>query len=213
MDSGSQAPVLQKLLDRLCQETDQRKIYKTLKELSAVPILCDRLAEIGFRQTIKHLKKQQLLVQFVKDLVGKWSTGLPQARQGFDLEKSRPTEQQSNSPEEKPHEPASQEARGAGREGFLGPSSCSQGKISHPSVSPSVSLSGKSQARSDPRAPHFRSRDPGETWSPEQQLAGQNVVQVGTPWASLKEPWQHEGAKAFSRKPGTGPGEPKWLVL
>ncbi|XP_034375788.1 uncharacterized protein LOC117721306 [Arvicanthis niloticus] len=77
MESGSQTAVLQKLFDDLCRETDQRKIYQTLMELSTVPSLCDYLAEIGFRETIKQLKKQQLLVQFVKDLVAKWSPGLP----------------------------------------------------------------------------------------------------------------------------------------
>ena len=58
MEGGSQAAVLQKLLDGLCQETDPAKIYKILKKMSSVPSLCDRLAEIGFRKTIKCLKKQ-----------------------------------------------------------------------------------------------------------------------------------------------------------
>ena len=75
METSSEAGVLQKLLDRLCQETDPGKIYKTLKKMSSLPSLCDCLAEIGFRQTIKSLKKQQLLVPFVKDLVAQWSTG------------------------------------------------------------------------------------------------------------------------------------------
>ena len=69
METSSEAGVLQKLLDRLCQETDPGKIYKTLKKMSSLPSLCDCLAEIGFRKTIKSLKKQQLLVPFVKDLV------------------------------------------------------------------------------------------------------------------------------------------------
>ncbi|EDL28599.1 mCG118053 [Mus musculus] len=122
METRSEAGVLQKLLERLCQETDPGKIYKTLKELSSLPILCDTLAEIDFKQTIKSLKKQQLLVPFVKDLVDKWSTGfllgpqIQQARQDFGLEKGLKREGQSTSSEEKPQKQASQEARGYGRE-------------------------------------------------------------------------------------------------
>jgi hypothetical protein len=93
METSSEAGVLQKLLDRPCQETDLGKIYKTLKKMSSLPSLCDCLAEIGFRKTIKSLKKQQLLVPFVKDLVAQWFTGFlhgpqpEQILQDFGLEK------------------------------------------------------------------------------------------------------------------------------
>lgn len=200
----SQAAVLQKLLDRLCQETDQGQIYQTLMQMSTVPILCDRLADIGFRETIKRLKQEQLLVQFVKDLVAKW---LPQAPQDFGMEKSHTTQQQSNSPEDNPQDPASQEARGAGRELFLQLSHCGPGKISR------LNPSQTSHVRSDPWTPHSRSQGPGVNWSPEQQLAGRKEVQERPPWASLKEPWQREGARPLSRKPGAGTGEHKWLVF
>ncbi|ERE48011.1 hypothetical protein H671_21598, partial [Cricetulus griseus] len=36
-------------------------------------MLGDILDEIGFKQTIKHMKKQQLLVPFAKDLAARWS--------------------------------------------------------------------------------------------------------------------------------------------
>ena len=70
MESGFQATVLQMFLHGFCQETDQAKIYKILKEMSSVLILCNMLVENGFRKTIKCLKKQQLLVCFLKVLVG-----------------------------------------------------------------------------------------------------------------------------------------------
>lgn len=207
MASGSQAAVLQELFDCLCQETDQKKIYKILKEMSTVPILCDKLAEIGFRETIKRLKKQHLLVQFVQDLVAKWSPVFPEAPQDLGLEKSLTRDYQSNSPEKKSHEPTSQETQGAGREGFFGLSSCSPGKISR------LNSSQTSHIRSDPWEPNSRSQDIGVKWSPKQQLAGQNVVQVGMTLVSLKEPWQHDVAKPFSRGPWASTGDNKWLVF
>ncbi|XP_031192713.1 LOW QUALITY PROTEIN: elongin-A3 member D-like [Mastomys coucha] len=208
MEAGSQAGVLQKLLDRLCQEIDQGKTYKFLKEMSSVPILCDSLAEIDFRQTIKTLKKHQLLCAFVKDLVAKWSPGFlpgtqPQgAQQDFGLKMDLSTAGQSNSPEQKAQEQASQEPRGDGREDFFGLSRVSSGRTS------CLSPSRISQARSDPQASHIRSLDAGENCCPEQQLDGQNMVQVGTSRASLGESWLPEGAKPISRKPG----ERNWPV-
>lgn len=213
METSSEAGVLQKLLDRLCQETDPGKIYKTLKKMSSLPSLCDCLAEIGFRKTIKSLKKQQLLVPFVKDLVAQWSTGFlhgpqpEQTRQDFGLEKGLTTEGRSTSPEEKPQEQASQEVRRDGREVFLGLCSCCPGSSS------CLSQSRKSHQRSNRRAPHIRSPHPGENWSPELQQDVQNLVHLGTSRASLEEPWQQEGAKPLSRKPGAGPQEPTGLVF
>lgn len=213
MEPSSQTGILQKLLDRLCQESDPKEIYKTLKELSSVPVLRDSLAEIDFRKTIKCLKKQQLLVPFVKDLLAKWSPGFrlepqpEQVPQDFGLEISLTTQRQSTSIEETSQEPVFQVSGVAGREVFLGLSSCSPGTISCPSPSQKPTTS------SDPQVPHSRSLDPGENWSSEQQLAGQNPGQVGTPSSSLEEPWQYEGTKALSRKPGAGSGKHKWLVF
>lgn len=210
MEVGSEAGVLQKLLDRLRQETDPRKMYKLLKKMSSVPVLSDSLAEIGFRQTIKTLKKQKLLVTFVKDLVAKWDPGLlpgtqPQGAQEDSVMKmSLTTAGQSTSPEEKAQEQAPQEPQGDGREDFIGLSRVSSGLTS------CLSPSRKSQAsrKSYPRASHIRSQDAAENWSPEEQLDGRNLVRVGTSRASLAETWLPEGAKPLSTKPG----EHNWLV-
>lgn len=216
MESGSQATVLQMLQDGFCQETDQAKIYKILKEMSSVLILCNMLVENGFRKTIKCLKKQQLLFRFVKDLIGKWSTGsLPEAqpeqpKKDFGLEMSlKRRGGQSTSPEEMPQKSTSQEAPRNGREDLLWPSSHSPGKIS--CLSPSQSH--QSPARCKQHAPHSHSVHCGENLRLEQQLGGQNPVQVGTPWASLEESWQHEGARPLSGMLGAGAGKHKWLVF
>ena len=201
MEEGSQAGVLQKLLDRLCQESDPREIYKLLKEMYSVPIMHQSLAETGFLRTIKRLKKQQLLAQFVKDLVGKWSTGFPmglqpeQEPQDFGLEVSLTAERQSTSPKQKPPEHGSQKGQGAGREVCLGH------RIRDPDTISLLSLSRKSDTRSDPRARYSRSLDPGETRTPEQQLARQNLVHIGGHGASREEPGQDGGATTLSRKP------------
>lgn len=73
MEPGCPQGALQKLCDRLFTETEPRKLYKVLKKLASWPTLSESLAEIGFRQTIKVLKKQQLLVPFAKDLAARWS--------------------------------------------------------------------------------------------------------------------------------------------
>lgn len=213
MEPGSQAGILQEILDRLCRESDPRKIYKDLKELSSVPVLCDSLAEIGFRKTIRSLKKQQLLVPFVKDLVAKWSPGLlpgpqpEQVPQDFGLVRSPRTAQQSTSLEETSQEQVFQVSRVAGREVFLGLSNYRPGTIS------CLNASHKSNTGSHPQAPHLRSLDPGENWSSKQQLAVQNPGQVGTHSESFEVPWQPEGGKTLSREPGAGSGKPKGLVF
>lgn len=133
MEPGSQAGALQEILDCLCRESDPRKIYKTLKKLSSVPILCDSLAEIGFRKTIKTLKNQQLLLPFVKDLVDKWSPGFvlgPQPEQDsldFGLLRSHRTAHQSIGLEETNQEQIFQISRVAGGQVFLGLSKCIPG--------------------------------------------------------------------------------------
>lgn len=68
MEPPCRPKALQKLRERLCTETEPRQLYKTLKKLSSQPMLGDILEEIGFRQTIKLLRKQQLLVPFAKAL-------------------------------------------------------------------------------------------------------------------------------------------------
>ncbi|XP_035308891.1 elongin-A3 member D-like [Cricetulus griseus] len=58
---------MQKLRQRLCKKTEPRQLYKTLKKLSSQPLLGDILEEIGFRENVKLLKNQQLLVPFAKN--------------------------------------------------------------------------------------------------------------------------------------------------
>ncbi|XP_051038615.1 elongin-A3-like [Phodopus roborovskii] len=71
-EAPSRLEALQKLRERLCTETEPSKLYSTLKKLSRLPVLGDTLEEIGFRKTIKVLKKQQLLLPFAKDLAAQW---------------------------------------------------------------------------------------------------------------------------------------------
>lgn len=190
MEPGSQAGVLQEILDRLCRESDPAKIYKDLKELSSVPILRDSLAAIGFRKTIKSLKRQQLLVQFVKDLVAKWSPGFlpgPQPEQvplDFGSVRSPRTAEQSTALEETSQEQVFQVSRVAGREVFLVLSNYSPGTIS------CLSRSFKSNTFSHPQAPQLRNLDPGDYWSSKYQLAEQNPEQVRTHSESFEVPWQ-----------------------
>ncbi|MEJ1288361.1 hypothetical protein NN561_019392 [Cricetulus griseus] len=71
------------------------------------------LEKIGFKQTIKLMKKQQLLVPFTKDLAAQWSEQSqfgsqpdPGSRQDFDFPRSPKAEIRSNSPEDKPQKRA-----------------------------------------------------------------------------------------------------------
>lgn len=110
---------LQKLHERLCTETEPRKLYTTLKNLSSHP-MC--LEEIGFRQTIKVLRKQQLLVPYAKAFAAQWSEGCliePPSDPGLkDLAflKNPMSEPRRDSPEDQPPESAFLEQGGDGRE-------------------------------------------------------------------------------------------------
>ncbi|XP_052608833.1 elongin-A3-like [Peromyscus californicus insignis] len=59
---------LLELQRHLCTETEPSKLYQTLQKLSSLPKLRDPLAEMNFEQTMKLLRKEQLLVPFAKDL-------------------------------------------------------------------------------------------------------------------------------------------------
>lgn len=193
MEPGSQAGALQEILDCLCRESDPGKIYKTLKKLSSVPILCDSLAEIGFRKTIKTLKNQQLLLPFVKDLVDKWSPGFvlgPQQEQDsldFGLLRSHRTAHQSTGLEQTNQEQIFQVSRVAGGQVFFGLSKCNPGWIH--CLSPSC----KSNRDFHPQTPRSPSLDPAETRSSEQQPAVQDPGQVGIQGASFEEPLSMRG--------------------
>ncbi|MGE9715032.1 hypothetical protein ACQP3F_25730, partial [Escherichia coli] len=107
MEAECRLEALHKLRERLCTETEPRQVYKTLKKLSSLPMLGDILEEIGFKQTIKLMKKQQLLVPFAKDLAARWSEQSQfGSQQDFDFPRSPKAEIRSNSPEDMPQKPA-----------------------------------------------------------------------------------------------------------
>ncbi|KAH0516202.1 RNA polymerase II transcription factor SIII subunit A3-like-2 [Microtus ochrogaster] len=119
--SAKHLKALRNLRERLHTETEPDQLYQTLKKLSSVPILCDTLAEIGFRQTIELLKREQLLVPFAKDLAAKWSERSPLERQAetepqdLALQMRLTREQAPRKPaaEDKAHEPAASRAPAA----------------------------------------------------------------------------------------------------
>lgn len=104
MDTSKLSGDLQKLKKRLCKETEPRKLYKTLKKISSLPMLGEILEEIGFRQIIKLLRKHQLLVPYAKALASQWS-------EEFQSESQPMTELLGNCGEDLPHEWASQQKR------------------------------------------------------------------------------------------------------
>ncbi|XP_050003220.1 elongin-A3 member D-like [Alexandromys fortis] len=121
MEFAHHLETLLKLRECLHRETESHKLYKTLKKLSSQPILCDTLEKIGFRQTIKRLREEQLLGPFAKEFATLWSRRSQFGHQSesdiqnFAIQASLMTESSKNSPEEKPHEPRSTEDRENGR--------------------------------------------------------------------------------------------------
>lgn len=79
--SAQRLKALLKLRERLHTETEPGQLYKTLKELCSMPILSETLAEIGFLETIRRLRREQLLIPFAKDLAARWSERSPWERQ------------------------------------------------------------------------------------------------------------------------------------
>ncbi|XP_051038608.1 elongin-A3-like [Phodopus roborovskii] len=195
-EAPSRLEALQKLRERLCTETEPSKLYSTLKKLSRLPVLGDTLEEIGFRKTIKVLKKQQLLLPFAKDLAAQWSEGShfgprPEPRpQDFASQSSATTEPRRDSPEAL--EPASRPQGGGGRE--------------------VLEVSGSSPQRSAPRSP---SSEPAGRKRPRgsfggRQLAAESQVQVRggkPPQGGVGAPWRLQGVKALRGKPAAGPAK------
>ncbi|XP_051038609.1 elongin-A3-like [Phodopus roborovskii] len=192
-EAPSRLEALQKLRERLCTETEPSKLYSTLKKLSRLPVLGDTLEEIGFRKTIKVLKKQQLLLPFAKDLAAQWSEGShfgprPEPRpQDFASQSSATTEPRRDSPEAL--EPASRPQGGGGRE--------------------VLEVSGSSPQRSAPRSP---SSEPAGRKRPRgsfggRQLAAESQVQPAAgpakrrpspPREKTPGPWIREDQQAAS---------------
>ncbi|EGW11496.1 RNA polymerase II transcription factor SIII subunit A3-like-2 [Cricetulus griseus] len=106
MEPTRRLEALLKLRERVCRETEPRQLYQPLKNLCSQPMLGDILEEIGFRQKIKLLKKQQILVPFAKELAARWSELSqigsqpdPGTPQDFAFHGSPEAEIRSNSPE------------------------------------------------------------------------------------------------------------------
>ncbi|XP_035305025.1 elongin-A3-like [Cricetulus griseus] len=199
---------LKKLRERLCMETEPRQLYKTLKKLSSLSILCKTLEEIGFRQTIKRLKKQQLLVPFAKEFAARWSERSkfgsqpePGTQQDFAFHRSPKAEIPSNSPEDKPQNP---DSSGHGEDGsqVLEVSSSSP----QPRTNQSMDTSSKQIATHRPKAePAGRRTHRGSFW--DNQLDTESLVRVDNPQGTVGESWTLEGLKTLSSKPEPGPAK------
>ncbi|KAL6085669.1 hypothetical protein STEG23_028343 [Scotinomys teguina] len=132
-----------------------------------MPKLCDTLAEINFKQTIKLLRKQHLLVPFVRDLAARWSEGSqfgPQAEPdpgNLAFEVSLPTEPPRDCPEDKPGESTTREER------LDGPDVLQVNGGSHSNSSSSSQHSGQGPSKSlSPSLSSSRSWSPSPSSSP-----------------------------------------------
>nr|XP_048311638.1 elongin-A3 member D-like [Myodes glareolus] len=222
MEFAQHLETLLKLRERLGKETEPHNLYETLKELSSQPILCDTLEKIGFSQTIKRLRKEQLLVPFAKEFATLWSKRSqfgPQPEQNlqnFANQVSHVTESSKNSPEDKPHEHRSKEDRENGRQ-VLEVSSSSKHSSPGLSQSPSSTLSARlslsNHTNHDQKAtcsPRLTSRASKKhsTSCGGPKLAAQSQEQVAKcPRRSLEKPRQLREEKLLSSKSNAGPAK------
>ncbi|XP_041529508.1 elongin-A3 member D-like [Microtus oregoni] len=222
MEFVHQLETLLKLREHLYRETEPHKLYKTLKELSSQPILCDTMEKIGFRQTIKRLRKEQLLVPFAKEFATLWSRRSqfgPQSEsdiQNFAIQASLMTESSKNSPEDKPHEPRSKEDRENGRK-VLEVSSTSK----HPSPglrqSPNSTLSSRLSLSKHTSPDHRSTQNPKleargskrhSTSCGDPRLAAQRQEQVAKcSREPVEEPRELQEDKLLSSKSDAGPAK------
>ncbi|XP_052608827.1 elongin-A2-like [Peromyscus californicus insignis] len=204
MEAASSAEALLELQRHLCTETEPSKLSQTLQKLSSLPKLRDTLAEMNFEQTMKLLRKEQLLVPFAKDLAAIWSERSqlephPEPdREDFAFALSLMTLRPRNCPEDKPRESAPREHTQDGTEVFHSPSP-SPGLGA--SMSPHTRLQRK--VTSSPRLEPRGSKRPRVSLG-EPQLAAQNRVPVAKPRASREEPWRLPAPKAISSESGAG---------
>lgn len=133
---------LQQLREHLSTETDSHQLYRTLKVLSSWPTLADSLEEIGFRKTIRCLKRHKLLGPFAKDLAAQWSEGtrlgLPPEQDSEDLEldTSPMAERNITCPGQYPQKPAPWEGPKEAREVGEGSLSPCRGTDPHQEIAP-----------------------------------------------------------------------------
>ncbi|KAH0516203.1 RNA polymerase II transcription factor SIII subunit A2 [Microtus ochrogaster] len=213
---------LLKLRELLYRETEPHKLYKTLKKLSSLPILCDTLEKIGFRQTIKRLRKEQLLVPFSKEFATLWSRRSqfgPQSEsdiQNCAIQASLLTETSKNSPEDKPHEPRSKEDRENGGKVL---EVCSSSKHASPGLSQSpnstlsLRLSLSKHTSPDQRAirstrPEARGSKRHSTSCGDPRLAAQSQEKVAKcSREPVQEPRKPLEDKLLSSKSDAGPAK------
>ncbi|XP_038181433.1 elongin-A3 member D-like [Arvicola amphibius] len=222
MEFAHHLETLLKLQERLCRETEPEKLYKTLKELSSQPILCDTLEKIGFRQTIKCLRKEQLLVPFAKEFATRWSRRSqfgPQPEpdtQNFAIQVDLMTEPPKNSPEDESHKPRSKEDRENGRQ-VSEVYSSSKHSSSDLSQSPNSTLSSRlslskhtspdQRTTCSPRLEPRGSKRPSTSCG-EPELAAQSQEQVAKrPRGSVEEFRQLQEEKLLSSKSDAGPAK------
>ncbi|XP_027289524.1 elongin-A3-like [Cricetulus griseus] len=192
---------MQKLRERLCTETEPRQLYKTLKKLSSQPVLGDILEEIGFRENVKLLKNQPLLVPFAKELAAKWSEGSqvgsqPETgpQQNFDLHRGPMTQIHRNSPENNPQKPATPGQEEDGSQVLEISSSSPQ-----PSASQNMDTSSKQIAScSSNTKPARRKTQRGSFQDPQLDTESQGAV--GKPKGTLVEHWPLKGMKPLTSK-------------
>ncbi|XP_077193699.1 elongin-A [Paroedura picta] len=69
--------VVGKLQSRLSGSSEPKKLLKSLKKLSELPITVDILLETGVGKTVNGLRKHELVGDFAKDLVARWKKLVP----------------------------------------------------------------------------------------------------------------------------------------
>nr|XP_056702864.1 elongin-A [Euleptes europaea] len=73
--------VVGKLQSRLLGGSEPKKLLKSLKRLSELPITVDILLETGVGKTVNGLRKHELVGDFAKDLVARWKKLVPVAQE------------------------------------------------------------------------------------------------------------------------------------
>uniref|UniRef100_A0A7M4FE69 Elongin-A n=1 Tax=Crocodylus porosus TaxID=8502 RepID=A0A7M4FE69_CROPO len=69
--------VVGKLQSRLSGNSEPKKLLKSLKKLSELPITVDILVETGVGKTVNGLRKHELVGDFAKNLVARWKKLVP----------------------------------------------------------------------------------------------------------------------------------------
>ncbi|XP_068274107.1 elongin-A [Nyctibius grandis] len=69
--------VVGKLQSRLAGSSEPKKLLKSLKKLSELPITVDILVETGVGKTVNSLRKHELVGDFAKNLVARWKKLVP----------------------------------------------------------------------------------------------------------------------------------------